>query len=319
MLKNNDEFPLISILIPVFNREGYIGEAISSALSQTYKNIEVIIVDNASTDNTWSVCNNYSKLDPRVKIYRNELNLGPVNNWKKCIYYASGIYAKILWSDDLISNDYIEKTLSIFNDDVGFVFTSVVINDSFEKKDKVHYQYGDTGLYSSIRYMHDLVLMGELPVSPGCAIFRLSDLKKNLVSEIDSPSFHDFANHGAGPDLLLFLLTALHYPYIGFINEPLSFFREHGGSISLQMKKIDLYDRYQQARLWFAYHFLPKKVQIRMSSITWMQRLFLTRKINPPSIIKKLYGDKIQLPSALDVSILFLHRVFKKIYQSIYR
>ncbi|MGL5843871.1 MAG: glycosyltransferase family 2 protein [Aeromonas hydrophila] len=319
MLNKNDGLPLVSILIPVFNREEFIGETITSALSQTYRNIEVIVVDNASTDNTWSVCSHYANSDSRVKIYRNEQNLGPVNNWKKCIYYASGIYAKILWSDDLISSDYVEKTMSIFNDDIGFVFTSVVINDSFEKKDKVYYQYGDTGLYSSIRYIHDSVLMGELPVSPGCAMFRLSDLKKNLVSEIDSPSFHDFANHGAGPDLLLFLLTALHYPYVGFINEPLSFFREHGGSISLQMKRIDLYDRYQQARLWFSYHFLPKEIQIKISSITWMQRLFLTREINQPSIIKKLYGDKIQLPAAINALTFFLHRVLKKIRQNIYK
>ncbi|MGL5747967.1 MAG: hypothetical protein ACRCXR_08480, partial [Weissella cibaria] len=66
-------------------------------------------------------------------------------------------------------------------------------------------------------------------------------------------------------------------------------------------------------------HFLPKEIQIKISSITWMQRLFLTREINQPSIIKKLYGDKIQLPAAINALTFFLHRVLKKIRQNIYK
>lgn len=56
----NNENPLVSILIPVYNREKYIGEAIESAINQTYKNIEVIIVDNCSTDNTWKILQDLS-------------------------------------------------------------------------------------------------------------------------------------------------------------------------------------------------------------------------------------------------------------------
>lgn len=315
MSKVIKENPLVSILIPTFNRETYISETILSALTQTYQNIEVIVVDNASTDNTWKVCKHFSDLDPRVKVYQNEKNIGPVNNWKMCLSYASGTYAKILWSDDLICNSYIEKTLGYLNDDVGFVFTSTVISDSFEKKSEIHYQYGNSGLYSSIRYLHDSVLGGgKLPVSPGCAIFRLSDLRKNLITEIDSPSFHDFSSHGAGPDLLLFLLTALHYPYIGFVDEPLSFFREHDDSISLKMRRVDLYDRYQQTRFWFAYHFLPKNVQRKLSAITWVQRFCLTRKLNKPSMVIELYGDKVHSPEIMDIVNYIFERLYRKFF-----
>ena len=59
----NNENPLVSILIPVYNREKYIGEAIESAINQTYKNIEVIIVDNCSTDNTWKILQDYQCKD----------------------------------------------------------------------------------------------------------------------------------------------------------------------------------------------------------------------------------------------------------------
>lgn len=303
--------PLVSILIPVYNRSEYIAETLSCAFSQSYDNIEIIVVDNASTDGTWEICKSLSENEPRIKIYRNAENVGPVNNWRKCISYASGEYAKILWSDDLISHDYIEKTLHLFNNDVGFVFTSVVIDDDFNKTDHVYYQYGDTGLYPSIRYLDEAMLDNKLPVSPGCAIFRLADLKKNLVNGVESPSFSDFSNHGAGPDLLMFLLTALHYPYIGFVNEPLSFFREHSGSISLSMKRLDLYDRYQQAKIWFCAKYLSHDVQRRLSSITWVQRAMITKKLSMFSSINLIYGEGIAAPSTY--SVIFF--VILKIYQ----
>lgn len=97
--------PLVSILIPVYNREDMLKRAVDAALNQTYDNIEVIISDNASTDNTWEVCLDYAKKDKRVKVFRNEKNLGPVLNWKCCIDRATGELGKILFSDDAIFED----------------------------------------------------------------------------------------------------------------------------------------------------------------------------------------------------------------------
>ena len=315
MNKPYDGKPLISILIPSYNREKYISETLSCAISQSYDNIEIILVDNASTDKTWELCQKISKTDSRIKIYRNKENIGPVNNWKKCISYASGEYAKILWSDDLMASDFIEKTIRLFSDDVGFVFTSVVVGSNFDLNGRVHYRYGESGLYLSSKYIEDVMLglRGQLPVSPGCAIFRLSDLKSNLVTKIESPSFDDFANHGAGPDLLLFLLTASHYPMVGFINEPLSFFREHGGSISLSMDRLDLYDRYQQVKLWFCFKFLNCHEQTMLSSVTWVQRALVAKGISRFSSIERIYGAWNMSPSFLCVVKFFLYKFYGKI------
>ncbi len=62
---------LVSILIPTYNRELFIGEAIESAINQKYKNLEIIIVDNCSKDKTNEIINNYLKLDNRIKYYKN--------------------------------------------------------------------------------------------------------------------------------------------------------------------------------------------------------------------------------------------------------
>ena len=127
----NNENPLVSILIPVYNREKYIGEAIESAINQTYKNIEVIIVDNCSTDNTWKILQDYQCKDKRIHIFQNEKNLGPVYNWIECFKGAKGVYSKILWSDDWMSLDFVENALSAFNEDISFVISAqqIITND----------------------------------------------------------------------------------------------------------------------------------------------------------------------------------------------
>ena len=80
--------PLVSIVIPVYNRELYIEDAIRSAISQTYQNIEIIIVDNCSTDSTWDILNEWEKKDNRIKIFQNDSNIGPVLNWNECFRYC---------------------------------------------------------------------------------------------------------------------------------------------------------------------------------------------------------------------------------------
>lgn len=97
----NDQ-PLVSVLMTAYNREKYIGEAIESVLQSSYKNIELIIVDDCSSDNTINVATNYVAKDARVKLFRNEKNLGDYPNRNKAASYASGVYIKYLDSDDLI-------------------------------------------------------------------------------------------------------------------------------------------------------------------------------------------------------------------------
>src|SRR4030067_1594973 len=101
--------PKVSILIPVYNRANMVGGCIQSALEQTYQDIEVVVVDNDSTDGTWEICKALSEKDSRLRVFKNDTNIGPVGNWKKCIDSARGAYGKILFSDELLSKDYVEK------------------------------------------------------------------------------------------------------------------------------------------------------------------------------------------------------------------
>ncbi len=118
--------PLISICIPNYNNAEYVGEAIQSALDQTYNNIEVIVVDNCSTDNSWEVINTYSS-DLRVKIYQNKTNIGMVGNFREALRKSYGRYISFLCSDDLIKKDTIEKLVLKLekNSEFAFAFGNV--------------------------------------------------------------------------------------------------------------------------------------------------------------------------------------------------
>lgn len=249
-MTNNLYNPLISILIPTFNREKYIDSCVKSALNQTYKNIEIIIVDNASTDQTWQILNDLKKKDIRIKIFQNESNIGPVMNWKKCIDLSSGELVKILFSDDLLDKDFLKKSVHYFKDEnIGFSFTSAKIFSA--NNSRLRYQIGPSKIYDSEKFIKGSILGKDYPLSPGCAIFRKQAIKKNLLSEIPNKLNIDYKSTGAGNDLLIFLLTCLDYQKFAFIDEPLSLFRSHNQSISDSSQKNQLYLSYLVAKSFF--------------------------------------------------------------------
>ena len=86
--------PLVSILIPTHSGGRLIAEVIESAINQTYKNIESIVVENSSPDRTWEMLKNYSQEEKGIEVYRDGENIGPVRNWKRCLEYVQDEYAK---------------------------------------------------------------------------------------------------------------------------------------------------------------------------------------------------------------------------------
>ncbi len=106
--------PLISVCIPVYNGEIHVSETIQSVLGQTYPNIEVLVQDNASTDNTWRILQSLAKKDSRLFIERNDQNYGMAGNWNIAINRARGEYVMLLSADDLLMPEFIEKCMRKF-------------------------------------------------------------------------------------------------------------------------------------------------------------------------------------------------------------
>lgn len=244
----------VSILIPVYNREKFIAECIQSALDQTYTDFEVVVVDNDSDDGTWEICQRFAALDQRVRVFRNETNIGPVRNWLACVEKARGEYSKILWSDDLIHPEFLGRLLPYLDDPlVGFVYSqAVVFENAKERASTMLLPRMATGIYDSQIFVEGMLIEGGFPYSPGCAIFRTGDVKKNLLLHVPNRVGSDFSMHAIGNDMLLFLLTAKEYPKFAAINLPLAYFRTHKGSItkSAPPGKIPLH--YDLAKGYFA-------------------------------------------------------------------
>lgn len=266
------KYPLVSIVIPVYNREKIILETINSAKNQTYPNFEIILVDNNSTDNTWQIIKEESKNSNIIKSYQNKKNVGPVRNWKKCFEYAQGDYIKILWSDDLIDKDFLKETIQIFEDHIAFVMSGVIIfSNTIEVLWKSKFQ--NAPYYTTKDYLDQVLYQNqiEFPVSPGCAIFRKKDLIDNLLIEIPNEDSLIFENLGAGNDLLLFLLTAnnKNYTHIACIDKHSSMFRSHENSISIiEDNVIKIY--YAWSKLYFIknyYNDIKLKKQFKSKAV----------------------------------------------------
>ncbi|MCI0340534.1 MAG: glycosyltransferase [Planctomycetales bacterium] len=264
--------PRVSVLVPVRNRQDLLGPCLRSALDQTLRDLEVVVADNASTDGTWAVCEEFAARDPRVRVFRNDSDVGPVRNWERCLAEARAPLAKLLFSDDALEPAFLERTIPFLDDSaVGFAFTAARIGPRPGEGSVFYRAWTKGGTYPGGDFVSRALGFGNVPVSPGCALFRTADLRKNLRLEIPSPSLRDFAAHGAGPDLLLYLLTAKDYPLVGFVPEPLAFFRHHPDSITVGAGADLMRPRYVQAQIWFAREHGGERLLRRLCSRVWWE------------------------------------------------
>lgn len=123
--------PLISVVIPVYNRLKYLGQAIDSVVSQTCTNWELIIADDASDSATRDFLNKY-KTDERIKIYFGCKNIGLFSNLNRAINYSNGSYIIVLCTDDFLSHDCLENSLKLSKmyPDAGLILSNYDVVDS---------------------------------------------------------------------------------------------------------------------------------------------------------------------------------------------
>lgn len=110
------EKPLVSVLMTSYNREKYLEQAIDSVLKSTYKNLELIIVDDRSKDRTVEIAKSFAAKDNRVKVYINDQNLGDYPNRNKAASYAKGKYIKYVDADDMINPDCLEVMIGMMEE-----------------------------------------------------------------------------------------------------------------------------------------------------------------------------------------------------------
>lgn len=173
--------PLVSICIPAYNAAPFITETIVCFINQTYQNIEIIIQDDYSKDDTYNIALNLAQKDERIKVYQNEHNLGIGKNWNKCYEKATGEFIIIANADDIYNADLIKNGLNIFvnnpkADSLSFCYeiyndiTSSTTKLPFHKNLKVGFQ---KNLFE-LAFFHN-------PFHIVFSIFKKSSLNKILI------------------------------------------------------------------------------------------------------------------------------------------
>ncbi len=109
--------PKLSIGVPVYNGQRYLEQALNSLMGQTFTDFELIISDNASTDNTDDICKAFAQRDPRIRYHRNASNIGANPNFNRTLELATGEYFKWAAHDDICLPTYLEKCIAALEAD----------------------------------------------------------------------------------------------------------------------------------------------------------------------------------------------------------
>ena len=225
---------LASILIPVFNRADLVLRAIESSRAQTLKDIEIIVVDNCSTDGTYEAAQACVSQDPRIRVYRNKTNIGPVRNWRRCAELTASTYCKPLFSDGFIAPTFLEKTIPhLIGNKTASAYTPVICDETRWNVALIYRAF-----LSDCKFVRKFFLRPAMavnyfsPVKPGAAIVRKTDVFNGLFESPSGVEGYDFQETGAGLSLLICLITALRYEHLAYVYEPLAYLNAHAGSIS---------------------------------------------------------------------------------------
>jgi len=135
---------IVSIAMATYNGEKFLKEQLDSILNQTYKNLELIICDDCSTDNTINIIKDFQKKDRRIKLYQNKQQLGVLKNFEKAISLCSGEYIAISDQDDIwvankieIMLSEIEENILIYHDDLLIDRSGNLIHNSFFESNEI--------------------------------------------------------------------------------------------------------------------------------------------------------------------------------------
>ncbi|MCV2401635.1 glycosyltransferase family 2 protein [Marinomonas sp. C2222] len=127
--------PLVCICMPNFNNEATLSETLDSLLSQTYSNILIKVFDNASTDLSLEILNQYARKYSNIKVYKSEYNIGGEANFTRCIENMEGEFSAIYHSDDVYMSTIVEEQVAVLSkhENVSAVFTNSNLIDSSSK------------------------------------------------------------------------------------------------------------------------------------------------------------------------------------------
>lgn len=218
--------------LPVFNGEEFLEDCLASILAQTHGDFELVISDNASTDRSAEICNDYAAKDSRVRLFEQEENVGAANNFNFVFYDSIGEYFKWCACDDLLEPDFLEKTFQQLRQDPTAVLChsqTKIFGDSGVEEVFVP-EFNMSGMPPAAR-LWDVVLHGHRCYEVFGLIRRSALNRTKLIG-----------NHRGGDNVLLFRLALLGA--FSIVPEPLFLLRRHSKQSTALVSNSQAYDQW---------------------------------------------------------------------------
>jgi glycosyltransferase involved in cell wall biosynthesis len=229
------ELPLVSVLIPTYNRADLLPHAVRSALDQTYRNIEVLVQDDGSRDNPESVVAAFD--DPRLSFHRNETNLGMALNWRALALRARGKYLAFLSDDDVWDKEYLSTLVGKLEESADRVL-AFCDHWSTDVEGRIDHEQTEAG---SHRWMRDRIADGEhKPFGEIALVYRAIWTASATVFRRDAVDWQAIpAEAGTCVDLYLAYMAARNGGAAWYSRQRLVLDRMHERSASASFARLE--------------------------------------------------------------------------------
>ena len=230
-MKKINKTPLVSVIINFYNSENFLKEAIDSVINQTYKNLEIILWDNHSSDKSYHIVKNYN--DSRIKYFYSDFNTTLYKARNLALKKTNGDFIMFLDSDDIFLNNCIESQLKLFKDpEVGFACANYFYK--YEQKSKLFLRFK--------RKKPEGYILSELLNDYSVSLLTLI-IRKKILRNLN-PIFNNSYNYIGDFDLVIRL--AARYK-MARNNEPLGIYRIHNKNLSYN----NYYDQVIELENWY--------------------------------------------------------------------
>lgn len=233
----------IDILLATYNGEKFVKEQIESILNQTYENFNLIISDDASTDNTLNILEEYEKKDTRIKVFKKEKNKGLIDNFEFLLKNVTSDYFMFSDQDDIWKKDKIEKSINkLKEENSGLVYTDLEIVD--EKLNVIYPSYWKyKQIYKKIIKYNNFEALYLNNFVTGCTILAKSKYIKDILP---LPRNSKFVLHDYWTALIISAKDKISY-----VEEPTIQYRQHKNNRVGSSRKSDQLENFEDLRNLF--------------------------------------------------------------------
>lgn len=293
---NMNQKPVFSIIIPVYNVEKYLKNCVESVINQLYKSIEIILIDDGSSDKSGDICDEYAKKDKRIKVIHKK-NEGVSVARNRGIENAFGQFIMFLDSDDVLPENILSKIANDIEKDYCDIYTYTYgqINESGEKIDVIKEEL-DPGIYSKDEFLKSYYTRNKnLPWGVSKNVFKANVIKEKCVN---FP-----VGIRAAEDLEFYMQYLEHVEKVKFSNDEIIDYRvNRAGSVMTEMKLLTYLDI---LKIYAKYANDKNSFVSRVFSTLYLTVFFNIRRINnesereialnaynPDNIVGKVFGLK---------------------------